>query len=439
MVESQSEDLVIDINQADQSNFVNDNSENEIINFSEQKDQLLSLKNERLNDLKEQSMLVSNIAKLKSEESMVNAQKADDILLEMEFEENDSIKNAQLKLAAKFNATSKRLSQEVTNAVAISKKMNDEIILKEKEILIIQELESQEDLVADNNEEVEIIETIKEQLSNPSKEKSIVEIIQQQSIEKDKKANDLQLKTEEIKLEKQALQSQLNEEKLILSSSKKKKEIEKQNLKIIDLESKILKLELDVEDKSSQYDELVLEKKQLEEQAKDLQEIKVSKKYKDIPLESDLDLEDIEIENESTISNYIEKNDPQLESVVESIVDNGIELSYSTEENTNIGQDFSNFEETALENNKEEEVTQDLTLNGSTFENTSDDSVSISIKDDDSSNKKSLIEEKKNIEFVENLPLDIPIAKEFKEIPAQTVNGVTFNLRVRTRNLSGGC
>ena len=429
MVESQGEDLVIDIDQTDKSNFVNDSSENEIINFSEQKDQLLSVKNERLNDLKEQSKLVSNIAKLKSEESIVNAQKADDILLEMESEENDSIKNAQLKLAAKFNATSKRLSQEVTNAVAISKRMNDEIILKEKEILIIQELEDQEDLVADNNEEVEIIETIKKQLSDPSKEKSTVEIIQQQSIEKDKKANDLLEKTEEIKLEKQALQSQLNEEKLILSSSKKKKEIEKQNLKINDLESKISKLELDVEDKSSLYDELVLEKKQLEDQAKDLQEIKVSKKYKDIPLETDLDLEDIEIENESTISNYIEKNDPQLEFVVESIVDNGIELSYSTEENTNVGQDFSNLEEGVLENNQGEEVKEDLTLESreNMSDNLSDSSVNNSKKEDDSLNKEYLIEEKKNIEFVENLPLDIPIAKEFIEIPAQTVNGVTFN------------
>ena len=429
MVESQSEDLVIDIDQTDKSNFVNDSSENEIINFSEQKDQLLSVKNERLNDLKEQSKLVSNIAKLKSEESIVNAQKADDILLEMESEENDSIKNAQLKLAAKFNATSKRLSQEVINAVAISKRMNDEIILKEKEILIIQELEDQEDLVADNNEEVEIIETIKKQLSDPSKEKSTVEIIQQQSIEKDKKANDLLEKTEEIKLEKQALQSQLNEEKLILSSSKKKKEIEKQNLKINDLKSKISKLELDVEDKSSLYDELVLEKKQLEDQAKDLQEIKVSKKYKNIPLESDLDLEDIEIENESTISNYIEKNDPQLEYVVESIVDNGIELSYSTEENTNFGQDFSNLEEGVLENNQGEEVKEDLTLESreNTSDNLSDISINNSKKEDDSLNKEYLIEEKKNIEFVENLPLDIPIAKEFIEIPAQTVNGVTFN------------
>ena len=429
MVESQSEELVIDTDPSQESNLENDTSENEIINFSEQKDQLLNVKNERLNDLKEQSILVSNIAKLKSEESIINAQKADDILLELESEENDSIKNIQLKLAAKFNATSKRLSQEVSNAVAISKRMNEEIILKEKEILIIQELEVQEDLVADNNQEVEIIESIKVQLSDPSKEKSTVEIIQQQSREKDEKAKDLLENAEEIKSEKQALQSQLKEEKLILSSTKKRKKIDEQNSKINELESKISNLESDVEDKISQYDELVLEKKQLEDQAKDLQEIKVSQKYKDIPLESDLDLEDIEIENESTISNYIEKNDPQLESVVLAIVDNGIDLSYSTEENTNVGQDSSNSDDSTLENNKGEELKEDLTLASSenTTGNISDSSVNISKKEDDSFKKESVIKEKKNIEFVENLPLDIPIAKEFIEIPAQTVNGVTFN------------
>ena len=429
MVESQSEELVLDTDPSQESNLENDTSENEIINFSEQKDQLLNLKNERLNDLKEQSILLSNIAKLKSKESSINAQKADDILLELESEDNDSIKNVQLKLAAKFNASSKRLSQEVTNAVAISKRMNEEIILKEKEILIIQELEVQEDLVADNNEEVKIIESIKVQLSDPSKEKSTVEIIQQQSREKDEKAKDLLENAEEIKSEKQALQSQLKEEKLILSSTKKRKKIDEQNSKINELESKISNLESDVEDKISQYDELVLEKKQLEDQAKDLQEIKVSQKYKDIPLESDLDLEDIEIENESTISNYIEKNDPKLESVVLAIVDNGIDLSYSTEENTNVGQDSSNSEDSTLENNIGEELKEDLTLASSEniSDNKSDSSVNISKKEDDSFKKESVIEEKKNIEFVENLPLDIPIAKEFIEIPAQTVNGVTFN------------
>ena len=122
MVESQGEDLVIDIDSIQESNLANDTSENDISNFTEQKDQLLNAKNERLDDLKEQSILVSNIAKLKSEESNKNAQKADNILLELESEENDSIKNIQLNLAAKFNATSKRLSQEVTNAVAISKR-----------------------------------------------------------------------------------------------------------------------------------------------------------------------------------------------------------------------------------------------------------------------------------------------------------------------------
>jgi len=429
MVESQSEELVIDIDPSQESNLENDTSENEISNFSEQKDQLLNVKNERLNDLKQQSILVSNIAKLKSEESRINAQKADDILLELESEENDSIKNIQLKLAAKFNATSKRLSQEVSNAVAISKRMNEEVILKEKEILIIQELEVQEDLVADNNQEVEIIESIKVQLSDPSKEKSTVEIIQQQSREKDEKAKDLLENAEEIKSEEQALQSQLKEEKLILSSTKKRKKIDEQNSKINELESKISNLESDVEDKISQYDELVLEKKHLEDQAKDLQEIKVSQKYKDIPLESDLDLEDIEIENESTISNYIEKNDPQLESVVLAIVDNGIDLSYSTEENTNVSQDSSNSEDSTLENNKEEELKEDLTLASSenTSGNISDSSVNISKKEDNSFKKESVIKEKKNIEFVENLQLDIPIAKEFVEIPAQTVNGVTFN------------
>ena len=429
MVESQSEELVIDIDPSQESNLENDTSENEISNFSEQKDQLLNVKNERLNDLKQQSILVSNIAKLKSEESRINAQKADDILLELESEENDSIKNIQLKLAAKFNATSKRLSQEVSNAVAISKRMNEEVILKEKEILIIQELEVQEDLVADNNQEVEIIESIKVQLSDPSKEKSTVEIIQQQSREKDEKAKDLLENAEEIKSEEQALQSQLKEEKLILSSTKKRKKIDEQNSKINELESKISNLESDVEDKISQYDELVLEKKHLEDQAKDLQEIKVSQKYKDIPIESDLDLEDIEIENESTISNYIEKNDPQLESVVLAIVDNGIDLSYSTEENTNVSQDSSNSEDSTLENNKEEELKEDLTLASSenTSGNISDSSVNISKKEDNSFKKESVIKEKKNIEFVENLQLDIPIAKEFVEIPAQTVNGVTFN------------
>ena len=441
IIESQVEDLVLESDLTEESGVLTENSENEISNFSDQKNQLLNVKNDRLKELKEQNILVSNIAKIKSEESSDNAQKADDILLEIESEENDSIKNIQLKLAAKFNATSKRLSQEVTNAVSISKIMNEEIILKENEILIIEEIEAQEDLVADNNDEVDIIENIKEQLLDPLKEKSTVEIIQQQSKEKDQKAIDLLVNAEEIKLKKQTLQTQLKQEKLVLTTTKKRKEIDEQNLKINKLESKIRKLELDVENKFSDYDELISEKKQLEDQAKDLNEIKVSDKYNDIALESDLDIEDIEIENDYIISNYIEKNEPQLESIVIAIVDNGTELSYSTEDNPNVSQDLPNTAEISLENNQSEVVSEDPNLKSSEiFSYTNSDNPviinnsNVPINEDDSAMKESTMEEKKNIEFVENLPMDIPIAKEFTKIPTQTVNGVTFNSESEPEN-----
>ncbi len=349
LVEVQSEDLLVLNDPNENSKVLTDNSENEIGSFNDKKEQLLSFKNDRLSELKDQSLLVSNIAKNKSEESSLYATKADDILLGIESEENDSIKGIQLKSAAKFNATSKRLSEEVTNAAAISKKIEEEIILKEKEILIISELEVKEDLVADNNDEIEIIKNIKEQLSNPLKEKSTVEIIQQQSIEKEQKANDLLKISEEIKLEKQTIQTQLNQEKLILDSNNDIAKSYDQNLKINELESKIKKLDSEIEGKSLEYDKLISEKKELE------------------------------IQNDFITTNYIDKNNPQQET-------------------------------------KENQTSNSLITS-------SNNTTSISLS-----------EERKDIEFVENLPIDIPIAKELPEIKSQTINGVTFSAQDEPEN-----
>ena len=364
MGEVQSEDLVVLNDSNENSKISSDNSENEIGSFNDQKEQLLIFKNDRLNELNDQSLLVSNIAKIKSEESSANAKKADDILLGIESEENDSIKNIQLKLAAKFNATSKRLSEDVTNAVAISKKMKEEIILKEKEILIISELEVKEDLVADNNDEIDIIKNIKEQLSNPLKEKSTFQIIQQQSIEKEQKANDLLKIVEEIKLEKQSFKTQLNQEKLILDTLEDIVKSFDQNLKINKLESKIKKLDSEIERKSFEYDELISEKKELE------------------------------IQNDFITTNYIDKDNPQLESA---IVDNDDKSDNILKDS----QDLSNSKENQRQNSV-------ITSSNNTTSNF-------------------LSEERKNIEFVENLPIDIPIAKELPEIKSQTINGVTFS------------
>ena len=364
MGEVQSEDLVVLNDSNENSKISSDNSENEIGSFNDQKEQLLIFKNDRLNELNDQSLLVSNIAKIKSEESSANAKKADDILLGIESEENDSIKNIQLKLAAKFNATSKRLSEDVTNAVAISKKMKEEIILKEKEILIISELEVKEDLVADNNDEIDIIKNIKEQLSNPLKEKSTVQIIQQQSIEKEQKANDLLKIVEEIKLEKQSFKTQLNQEKLILDTIEDMVKSFDQNLRINELESKIKKSDSEIERKSFEYDELISEKKELE------------------------------IQNDFITTNYIDKDNPQLESA---IVDNDDKSDNILKDS----QDLSNSKENQTQNSV-------ITSSNNTTSNF-------------------LSEERENIEFVENLPIDIPIAKELPEIKSQTINGVTFS------------
>ncbi len=311
--ESQSDDLLIVNNPTDDTQEVIENSENDFDSFKDQKSQLLKLKKVRLNELNEQNLLISNIAKNKLEESRTNAMKADDILLKIDSEENDSIKNNQLKLAAKFNATSERLSREVNNTIEISKKMKEEIILKEKEISIISDLEVKEDLVAENNDEIDIIKNIKEQLSNPVKEKSTVELIKEKSTEKELKANDL------IKI---------------------------------------------------------------------LEEIKLSENYNSLVLDSDIDIETIEIQNDFVTTNYIDKNNPQLESVI-------------VANNDNI----------------------------SKYNQTSDSGI-----DSNNSNSNSLIEERKNIEFVENLPMDIPIAKELPKISSQTVNGVTYSSKNEPEN-----
>ena len=408
--ESQRDDLLIVNNPTDDVGELTENSENDFDSFNDQKSKLLILKNDRLNELNEQNLLISNIAKNKLEESRTNAKKADDILLKIDSEENDSIKNIQLKLAAKFNTTSKRLSKEITNTIEISKKMKEEIILKEKEILIISDLEVKEDLVAENNDEIDMIKNIKEQLSNPLKEKSTVELIQQKSIEKEQKANDLLNTAEEIKLEKQTLKTQLNQERLILDSTENIVESLDQNLKINELESKIKKMESDIESKLFQYDELISEKKELENQAKDLEEIKLSENYKSLVLDSDVDIETIEIQNDFVTTNYIDKNNPQLEFVVVADNDN------ISKDN----QDISNSKEKTLD-----EIKQPIK------DNQTSNSV---ITSSNNSNSNSLSEERKNIEFVENLPIDIPIANELPKITSQTVNGVTYSSQNEPEN-----
>ena len=70
--------------------------------------------------------MIDNIAQLKTKESLENAEKADEILLSIDKQENDSIKNVQLKLAAEYNLKSKILNEEANYSIALSKRLEEE-------------------------------------------------------------------------------------------------------------------------------------------------------------------------------------------------------------------------------------------------------------------------------------------------------------------------
>lgn len=244
----------------------------------------------------------------------------------------------------------------------------DKIVFDKEEIL-----NSNEEIVQQTieNEVLEVDEVL-----NPN-EKSSGEKNQDQSIELEQKANDLLKIIEDKKLEKQTFQTQLSEEKLILNSNENIVESSDQNLKINELESKIKKLESDIETKLFQYDELISEKKELE------------------------------IQNDFVITNNIDKNNPQLDSVV-------VTNDNKSENISKDSQELSDSNAITLDDIKKQKINENET------------SLSV-ITSSNNSTSNSLIEERKNIEFVENLPIDIPIAKDLPKITSQTVNGVTYN------------
>ncbi len=268
----------------------------------------------------------------------------------------------------------KEMSNPEINIYMYPDSVIDKIILDKEETLNSNEEIAQQTI---ENEVLEVDKVLEVDEVLNLNEKSTDEKNQDQSIELEQKANDLLKIIEDKKLEKQTFQTQLSEEKLILNSNVNIVESSDQNLKINELESKIKKLESDIETKSFQYDELISEKKELE------------------------------IQNDFVTTNNIDKNNPQLDSVVvtndnksENISKDSHELSDSNAINLDV-----------IKNQKINE--NETSLSGITSSN--------------NSTSNSLIEERKNIEFVENLPIDIPIAKDLPKITSQTVNGVTYN------------
>ena len=435
--ESLNEDLDINIEESitfDDSLNLGDND------FNNKKENLIQIKKESIDNIIEQKTLVSNIAKVKTKESLENAEKADEILLTIDNQENDSIKNVQLQLAAEYNLKSKILNEEANYSIALSKRLEEEKTKKEQEIISLSNLNSEEELIAESANNEQLISINKELNNVEHKEKSTLQNIRQQAKLKEEDSEFHLTNAQNLRSDQESLIFQIDKEKEILNNTKKKKIIEQQNLKINELQTKVSELETEIEDGFALYEASELEKKQLALEADKLENIQVSKEYNNLELQDDIDLVVLEEDNTFVKTNLIEKNNPQLESVIVDVVKINNELNVLTN-NTDQDSEPTNDESLNISPNVNSESSQNneiLSNNNSPIaENESINSNSESITNKDNSEvsvEKNIVneeivteKEQEAIAFVENLPINIPVAEDIEEVPAQTINGVVYD------------
>ena len=276
--------------------------------FNDKKENLIKIKKESIDNIIEQKTLISNIAKLKTKESLENAEKADEILLTIDNQENDSIKNVQLQLAAEYNLKSKILNEEANYSIALSKRLEEEKTKKEQEIISLSNLNSEEELIAESANNEQLISINKELNNVEHKEKSTLQNIRQQAKLKEEDSEFHLTNAQNLRSDQESLIFQIDKEKEILNNTKKEEKIiEQQNLKINELQAKVSELEIEIEDGFALYEASELEKKQLVLEADKLENIQVSKEYNNLELEDDIDLIVLEEDNTFVKTNLIEK------------------------------------------------------------------------------------------------------------------------------------
>ena len=409
------------------------------VDFNEKKENLIKIKKESIDKIIEQKTLVSNIAQLKTKESLENAEKADEILLSIDKQENDSIKNVQLKLAAEYNFKSKILNEQANYSIAIAKRLEEEKTKKEDEIQSLNNINSEDELMAESANNDQLISLNKELNNVEHREKSTLQNIRQQAKLKEEESEFHLANAQNLRSDQESLIFQIDREKEILNNTKKKKIIEQQNLKINELKTKVSELEIEIEDGFELYETSEFEKKQLVLEADKLENIQVSKEYNNLELEDDINLVDLEEDNSFVKSNLIEKNNPQLESVVVDVLKINKELnidSIKPDEDFQVNNDESvNISSVNSESSEKADIISDTNLpnefnesaNLSSESTLNSDSSDLRIEENNKSEEIISEKEQEAIAFIENLPIDIPLAKDIEEVPSQTINGVVYD------------
>ena len=188
------------------------------------------------------------------------------------------------------------------------------------------------------------------------------------------------------------------------------------------------------------YEASELEKKQLVLEADKLENIQVSKEYNNLELEDDIDLIVLEEDNTFVKTNLIEKNNPQLESVIVDVVKINKELNVVSNNSTeglqenndeslnissNVNSESSQNNEILSTNNSPTSLNESINSNS---ENIINEDYSEVIVENNSVNEEIVTKkEQEAISFIENLPINIPLAEDIQEVPAQTINGVVYD------------
>ena len=424
----------------------NDSLNEATTDFVDKKENLIKIKKQSIEKINDQKILVSNIAKVKNEESLKYAELADKILLNINSEVDDSVKNIQLQLAAEYNLKSKILNEEANYSISTVKRLEKDQSKKENEILTLNKISSEDEMLAESSDN-DILVSISKEIDNVEfKEKSSLQKIRQQAKVKEEDSETHLNKAQNLRSDQESLIFQIDKEKEILNNTKKKKVIAQQNLKIKELEEKVSDLENEIENSFELYETSELEKKQLVNEADNLERIQLSKEYKDIELETNIDLVVLEEDNSFVKTNLIDKNNPQLESFAVDMTKVNRELNIETNntendlqaDNINLNNEdpsnvSSKLNEESSKNNEESIITNN------NFSNELNESVISSENNLNNDSSQSLItsnklieeiiseQEKEDIEYVENLPIDIPIAEDIEEVPSKTINGVVFD------------
>ena len=246
---------------------------------------------------------------------------------------------------------SKQLNEEAQQSIKVVKRLDDNISKKEASINELKDLNTKIESAA-SNETADLGDIEKELKSIKKEENTPLEEIQKEAKSKEKEANNYLNEAQTLRADQESMQYQLDQEKNNLSKAKKKKDINSINENIALLEKRIDESESLINEQFSLYESAELDRKELVEEAQQMENIQLSDDYDSLPEVPPVDIAELEEKTSFVEANYIEKNDSQLDVIA---VD--LPVAPVEDENNDVSEEAETVDEpTITEESSDEEI-----------------------------------------------------------------------------------